>query len=260
MPPPQAATTGGRLQDRIAVVTGGARGVGAEIARLFVAEGARVALFDILDDEGEATAARLGEAALYQHCDVSREADWASALQAVLDWGGRLDVLVNNAAVLHLDWLEHTSAADYERLFRVNELGVFLGVRSAIAPMRAAGGGSIVNLSTVDAALPSPLTVAYSATKFAVEGITRVAALELRADNIRVNAVNAGFGSKHLVAEATGGFQLPPAVIEAHDKPDEISAGARTVLFLACDDSSIVTGASLAADNGYAAGMPLPTR
>ncbi len=250
----------GRLQDRIAVVTGAARGVGAEISRLFVAEGARVALFDILDDEGKAVAGGLGEAALYRHCDVSREEDWAAAMDAVLDWGGRLDVLVNNAAVLHLDWLENTTAADYERLFRVNELGVVLGVRSAIAPMRAAGGGSIVNVSTVDAAMPSPLTVAYSATKFAVEGITRVAALELRADKIRVNAVNAGLGSVELVVEATGGFRPPQAVIDAHDRPEEIAAGARTVLFLASDDSSIVTGASLAADNGYAAGMPLPTR
>ena len=250
----------GRLQDRIAVVTGAARGVGAEIARLFVAEGARVALFDILDDAGKAVAGALGEAALYRHCDVSREEDWATAMDAVLDWGGRLDVCVNNAAVLHLDWIENTTAADYERLFRTNELGVFLGVRSAIEPMRKAGGGSIVNISTVDAAMPSPLTVAYSATKFAVEGITRVAALELRADKIRVNAVNAGFGSKELVAEATGGFRPPQAVIDAHDKPDDISAGARTVLFLASDDSSIVTGASLAADSGYAAGMPLPTR
>lgn len=257
MPP---ATTPGRLQDRIAIVTGAARGVGAEIARLFVSEGARVALFDILDDEGEATAVTLGEAALYRHCDVSREADWAAAMSSVLEWGGRLDVLVNNAAVLHLDWLENTTAADYERLFRVNELGVFLGVRSAIAPMREAGGGSIVNISTVDAAMPSPLTVAYSATKFAVEGITRVAALELRNDKIRVNAVNAGFGSKELVMEATGSFRPPRAVIEAHDQPEEISAGARTVLFLASDDSSIVTGASLAADHGYTAGMPLPTR
>ena len=250
----------GRLEGRIAIVTGAARGVGAEIARLFVAEGARVALFDILDDAGKAVAGELGDATLYQHCDVSREQDWTTAMDAVLDWGGRLDVLVNNAAVLHLDLIADTSAADYERVFRVNELGVFLGVRSAIEPMRAAGGGSIVNISTVDAAMPSPLTVAYSATKFAVEGITRVAALELRADKIRVNAVNAGFGSKELLVDATGGFRPPQPVIDAHDKPEEISAGARTVLFLASDDSSIVTGASLAADNGYTAGMPLPTR
>lgn len=250
----------GRLEGRIAIVTGAARGVGAEIARLFVAEGARVALFDILDDAGKAVAGELGEAALYWHCDVSREEDWTAAMDAVLDWGGRLDVLVNNAAVLHLDWIADTTAADYERVFRVNELGVFLGVRSAIEPMRAAGGGSIVNMSTIDAALPSPLTVAYSATKFAVEGITRVAALELRADKIRVNAVNAGFGSKELVIDSTGGFRPSQAVIDAHDEPEKIAAGVRTVLFLASDESSIVTGASLAADDGFAAGMPLPTR
>ncbi len=249
-----------RLEGRTAIVTGAARGVGAEIARLFVAEGAQVALLDILDDAGKAVASELGEAALYRHCDVSREDDWTGAMQAVLDWGGRLDVLVNNAAVLHLDWIADTTAADYERVFRVNELGVFLGVRSAIEPMRAVGGGSIVNISTVDAALPSPLTVAYSATKFAVEGITRVAALELRADKIRVNAVNAGFGSKELVVDATGSFRPPQAVIDAHDDPEKISAGARTVLFLASDESSIVTGASLAADNGFTAGMPLPAR
>lgn len=248
----------GRLDDKVAIVTGAARGVGEQIARLFVAEGARVALFDILDAAGELVAKDLGEAALYQHCDVSREDDWENAMDAVQRWAGRLDVLVNNAAVLHLDWIANTSAADYERIFRVNELGTFLGVRSAIAPMRAVGGGSIVNVSTVDAALPSPTTAAYSASKFAVEGITRVAALELKEHGIRVNAVNAGFGSKELVAEATGGFEVSQPVLDAHDQPDEIRAGARTILFLACEDSSIVTGAILAADDGYTAGLPLP--
>jgi 3alpha(or 20beta)-hydroxysteroid dehydrogenase len=248
----------GRLDGKVAIVTGAARGVGEQIARLFVAEGARVALFDILDVPGQLVAKDLGDAAHYQHCDVSREDDWRQAMDAVLEWAGRLDVLVNNAAVLHLDWITNTSAADYERVFRVNELGTFLGVRAAIEPMRAVGGGSIVNLSTVDAALPSPATVAYSATKFAVEGITRVAALELKEHGIRVNAVNAGFGSKELVMEATGGFEVPKAAIDAHDRPEDMRAGARTVLFLASEESSIVTGASLAADHGYTAGIPLP--
>lgn len=247
----------GRLDDRVAIVTGGARGLGECIAHLFSEEGARVALFDIRDDLGKAVAKDIGESAIYQHCDVSREEDWAAGMEAVLAWGGRLDVLVNNAAVLHLDWIENTTAADYERVFRVNELGVFLGVRSAIAPMRAAGAGSIVNISTVDAALPSPVTAAYSGTKFAVEGITRVAALELREHNIRVNGVNAGFGSKELVVEASGAFAVPQAVIDAHDRREDMLAGARTVLFLACDESSIITGTHLAADGGYTAGMTL---
>ncbi len=248
----------GRLDGKVAIVTGAARGLGECISRLFADEGARVALFDILDDLGAAVAVDIGGSAIYQHCDVSREEDWAAGMEAALAWGGRLDVLVNNAAVLHLDWIENTTAADYERMFRVNELGVFLGVRSAIAPMRAAGAGSIVNISSVDAALPSPATAAYSGTKFAVEGITRVAALELRADNIRVNGVNAGFGSAAMVVEASGGFVVPQAVIDAHDSQEDMLAGARTVLFLASDDSSIITGAHLAADGGYTAGMPLP--
>ena len=250
----------GRLADRVAIVTGGARGLGEQIARLFAAEGARVAVFDIRDEEGEALARSLGESVMYQHCDVSQERDWKAAIAAVLGWADRLDILVNNAALLHLDWLENTSAEDYERLFRVNELGVFLGVRFAIAPMRASGGGSIVNISTVDAAQPSPATAAYSGTKYAIEGITRVAALELAKDGIRVNGVNAGFGGKGLLADASGGFVVSDEVMDAHENPDDLAAGARAVLFLASDESSIVTGTHLAADHGYTAGKALPQR
>ncbi len=246
----------GRLTGKVAIVTGAARGLGEQIARLFAEEGARVALFDIRDQEGSAVAKDIGESALYQHCDVALEHDWEVAIEAVLAWSGHLDILVNNAALLHLDWIENTSAEDYERLFRVNELGVFLGVRSAIAPMRTAGGGSIVNISSVDAAQPSPATAAYSGTKFAIEGITRVAALELGADHIRVNGVNAGFGGKQLLTEASGGFVVPDAVMDSHDNQDDLVAGARTVLFLASDESSIITGTHLAADHGYTAGKP----
>jgi 3alpha(or 20beta)-hydroxysteroid dehydrogenase len=247
-----------RLEGKVAIVTGGARGVGEQIARMFAEEGAQVAILDILDDRGSALAAELGSAAAFVHCDVGDERQWADAMTRVLDRFGRLDVLVNNAAVLHLDWIADTTAADYDRVYRVNELGTFLGVKHAIAPMRAAGGGSIVNVSTVDASLPSPLTVAYSSTKFAVEGITRVAALELKPFHIRVNVINAGFGSRDLVVEATGSFPVPQPVVDAHDHPEAMVDGARTVLWLASDDSSIVTGAVLCADNGFAAGMPLP--
>lgn len=249
-----------RLDGKVAIVTGAARGLGEQIARCFAAEGARVALLDILDEEGAAVAEDIGESALYRHCDVGLEADWESAIEAVLAWAGRLDVLVNNAALLHLDSIENTRAEDYERLFRVNELGVFLGVRSAIAPMRAAGGGSIVNISSVDAAQPSPATAAYSGTKYAIEGITRVAALELAADGIRVNGINAGFGSKHLLSDASGSFVVPDAVAEAHENPDHLRAGAGVVLFLASDESSIITGTHVAADDGYTAGKLLPPR
>jgi 3alpha(or 20beta)-hydroxysteroid dehydrogenase len=249
-----------RLAGKVAIVTGGARGVGEQIARLFVDEGARVAILDVLDGPGAAVAEELGDAATFVHCDVGEEPQWTEAMAAVLDTFGRLDVLVNNAAVLHLDWIADTSADAYDRVYRVNELGTFLGVKHAIAPMREAGGGSIVNVSTIDASLPSPLTVAYSATKFAVEGITRVAALELKQFGIRVNVINAGFGNRDLVTEATGSFPVPKGVVDAHDNVQGMIDGARTVLWLASDESSIVTGAVLCADNGFAAGMPLPTR
>jgi 3alpha(or 20beta)-hydroxysteroid dehydrogenase len=249
-----------RLGGKVAIITGAARGLGEQVARLFAEEGARVALLDLRDAQGRAAAQDIGESALYRHCDVALERDWQAAIEDVLAWAGRLDVLVNNAAVLHLDSIENTRAEDYERLFRVNELGVFLGVRSAIAPMRAAGGGSIVNISSVDAAQPSPATAAYSGTKYAIEGITRVAALELAADGIRVNGVNAGFGSKELLMDASGGFVVPDSVIEAHENPDDLLAGARAVLFLASDESSIITGTHVAADHGYTAGKALPPR
>ncbi len=247
-----------RLAGKVAIVTGGARGVGEQIVRLFVEEGARVAILDVLDGPGETIVEELGDAATYVHCDVSQEQQWTDAMATVLDRFGRLDVLVNNAAVLHLDWIANTTADAYDRVYRVNELGTFLGVKHAIAPMREAGGGSIVNISTIDASLPSPLTVAYSATKFAVEGITRVAALELKHYGIRVNVINAGFGNKDLVTEATGSFPVPQRAVDAHDDVRGMVEGARTVLWLASDESSIVTGAVLCADNGFAAGMPLP--
>ena len=247
-----------RLEGKVAIVTGAARGVGERIARLFVEEGAQVAVLDVLDERGAALAEELGSAATYVHCDVGEEPQWTDAMATVLDTFGHLDVLVNNAAVLHLDWIANTSAEEYDRVYRVNELGTFLGVKHAIAPMRASGGGSIVNVSTIDASLPSPLTVAYSSTKFAVEGITRVAALELKQFGIRVNVINAGFGNKDLVVEATGSFPVPKGVVDAHDNEQGMVDGARTVLWLASDESSIVTGAVLCADNGFAAGMPLP--
>jgi 3alpha(or 20beta)-hydroxysteroid dehydrogenase len=248
----------GRLDGKVAIVTGSARGLGERITRLFVEEGAHVALLDVRDEKGAALAEQLGGAATYVHCDVGDEPQWTEAIATVLDTFGRLDVLVNNAAVLHLDWIADTSAADYDRVYRVNELGTFLGVKHAIGPMRQAGGGSIVNISTIDASLPSPLTVAYSSTKFAVEGITRVAALELKQFGIRVNVINAGFGSKELVVEASGSFPVPQAAVDAHDNDQGMIDGARTVLWLASDESTIVTGAVLCADNGFAAGMPLP--
>jgi 3alpha(or 20beta)-hydroxysteroid dehydrogenase len=169
---------------------------------------------------------------------------------------GRLDILVNNAGILHLESLENTTVEDYIRVFQVNELGVFLGVRTAIRAMKGHGGGSIVNISSVDAVFPSPNTGAYSASKYAIEGITRVAALELRPDNIRVNAVAAGYGSASMLRDATGTVKAS----RSEDGPDHFERrrlGAKAVMFLASDDSAFVTGAVIPVDNGKTAGESL---
>src|SRR4051812_18580065 len=160
---------GVRLAGKVAIVTGAARGSGAAIAGRIVAEGGRVIVADLLDERGHDVVEQLGTAARYVHCDVTSEVDWASVVGEADTLGG-LHVLVNNAALLHLASIEETSEADYRRIFEVNELGTFLGIRAAIAPMRAAGGGSIVNISSIDGVYVTPGTSAYSASKFAVRG------------------------------------------------------------------------------------------
>ena len=254
---------GDRLMGKTAIVTGGARGSGAEIAQRFAAEGADVVIADVLDEPGRATAESIGSAARYVHCDVTSEDDW-SALVGSLD---SVNVLVNNAAVLVLRSIADTTVADYRRVFEVNELGTFLGIRSVIEPMRAAGGGSIVNISSIDGVFATPGTAAYAGSKFAVRGLTKTAALELGPLHIRVNAVCPAAGNMEMVTNA-----LPPdfdfqAVMEAGGGDREhFPIGRRgnmrdvadAALFLASDESGFVTGTDLVVDGGISAGMIIP--
>ena len=240
-----------------ALVVAGGSGIGADAARKLAADGYRVGVMSS-SGKGEELGNELG--GLGFTGSNLEPADLQAFADAAMERFGRIDGVVNGAGHGPKGEVLEISDDDWHTGMEVYLLNVVRMTRIVTPIMLAQGGGSIVNISTIDAAMPSPLTVAYSATKFAVEGITRVAALELRADKIRVNVVNAGFGSKDLVIDATGRFRAPQAVIDAHDHPEQISAGARTVLFLASDDSSIVTGATLAADNGFTAGMPLPTR
>jgi 3alpha(or 20beta)-hydroxysteroid dehydrogenase len=168
-----------RLNGKVAIVTGAARGTGEATARLLAAEGARVVVADVNDDVGEATAKALGDGALYVHLDVTSEDDWARAVETTLGELGRVDVLVNNAGVLHLAALPDTALADYERVVRVNQTGVFLGMRAVSTPMIEAKTGSIVNISSIDGLQGHTGAVAYCASKWAVRGMTRTAALEL---------------------------------------------------------------------------------
>jgi 3alpha(or 20beta)-hydroxysteroid dehydrogenase len=261
-----------RLVDKVAVVTGAARGSGAVIAGRFVAEGARVIVADVLDDRGAETVAALGAAARYVHCDVTRDDDWARLIADTIDAFGALHVLVNNAAVLHLAGIADTTTADYRRVFEVNELGTFLGIRAAIDPMRAAGGGSIVNISSIDGLFVTPGTAAYAASKFAVRGLTKTAALELGRFGIRVNAVCPAAGNMEMVLEA-----LPPGFdfgarrdrtagdsgrADPHASPlqrrGRMDDVADAVVFLASDESGFVSGTDLVVDGAISAGMIIP--
>jgi 3alpha(or 20beta)-hydroxysteroid dehydrogenase len=250
----------GRLEGRVAVVTGAARGTGQATARLMVEEGARVVLGDVLDERGEAAAAALGEAAAYVHLDVTRERDWEAALALAEERFGPLTTLVNNAAVLHIAPIAQTSVDDYLRVTRVNELGTFLGIRAAIEPMQRAGGGSIVNVGSIDGHFVSPGTSAYAASKFAVRGLTKVAALELGRLGIRVNCINPMAGNFEMVEPF-----LPPgvdreAVRRAHGPVPVGRSGeprdvAQAVVFLASDESGFFHGADFDLDGGATAGM-----
>ena len=256
----------GRLDGKVAIVTGAARGTGEAIARLLVEEGAKVLLGDILDDRGKPVADSLGDAARYLHLDIANEHDWEDAVELTLREFGSLTTLVNNAAILHVAPIAETSADEYMRVVRVNELGTFLGVRSAIEPMKAAGGGSIINIGSIDAWHAAPGTVAYAASKFAVRGITKVAALELGRFGIRVNAINPAAGNPEMVqpflpegldlkklSRGRRAFGTTPI-----GRRGEMIDVARAVVFLASDESSFFSGADFPLDGGVTAGMIIP--
>ncbi len=245
-----------RLEGRVALITGGARGQGEAEARLFAAEGARVVIADVLDEAGAKVAAELGDAARYQHLDVTDEAAWDEAVARTLEAFGRLDVLVNNAGIARAGPLETTSLADYMDVVQVNQVGVFLGMRAAVDPMRRAGGGSIVNISSNAGLEGVEGVVGYVASKWAVRGMTKTAALELGRYGIRVNSVHPGGVDTPMLAgpqlakvdkDAAFASQPLPRV----GQPIEI---ARLVLFLASDESSYCTGGEFAADGGRMAG------
>lgn len=246
----------GRLHGKVALVTGAARGQGEAVVRAFVAEGARVLAGDIADDGGKALAEELGDAVRFRHLDVGSEEDWAAAVAEAVDAFGHLDVLVNNAGVLHFSALTDTTLADFERVIRVNQTGTFLGMRAVVPAMRAAGGGSIVNTSSIEGVSAAPTLVAYTASKFAIRGMTKVAALELGEFGIRVNSVHPGMIDTLMVQDAAGGIEMDlewigrKLALRRVGKPAEIAA---LVLFLAGDESSYCTGAEFVADGGATA-------
>jgi 3alpha(or 20beta)-hydroxysteroid dehydrogenase len=245
-----------RLKGKVAIITGGARGQGAAEASLFVEEGASVVITDVLDDLGQSLASTLGPSAVFLHQDVGNESEWEAIVRMTVDHFGRLDILVNNAAILHLAALEDTSLADFERVTRVNQFGTFLGMRTAVGPMRHGGGGSIINVSSVDGIVGMNGVAAYAASKFAVRGLTRVGALELGKYGIRVNSLHPGGVDTPMGTPAEATATEKNAFFAHHPiarvgQPREL---AQVALFLASDDSSYCTGAEFVADGGQIAG------
>jgi 3alpha(or 20beta)-hydroxysteroid dehydrogenase len=245
----------GRLDGKVAIITGAARGQGEAEARLFVREGARVVVADVLDDEGKQVAADLGDAATYVHLDVSKESGWADALDAAASFGP-LNVLLNNAAILRPAAIVDTSLDDYLAVVNVNQVGTFLGMRAAIAPMKEAGGGSIINVSSIDGMGSKNGLISYTATKFAIRGMTKTAALELGRFGIRVNSIHPGgintmMGNPTGIAEELLNTAFASRAIPRVGRPEEVAAMA---LFLASDESSYCTGAEFLVDGGWLAG------
>ena len=254
----------GRLEGKVALISGAARGIGEADARLFVEEGARVVLGDVLDPEGERVASELGDRASYLHLDVSDPSSWDAAVAHARERFGRLDVLVNNAGILRFSRIEDTSIEEYEAVIKVNQVGAFLGMKAALPALREAGGGSIVNISSTAGLEALHGMVSYCASKFAVRGMTKVAALEFGDANIRVNSVHPGGTNTALLtgagsdAPADEAFE-PPQPLKRIADPSEI---AEMVLWLASDASSFCTGAEFVVDGGLTAGspfVPVPT-
>ncbi|MEU7907121.1 glucose 1-dehydrogenase [Actinoplanes sp. NPDC049118] len=249
----------GRLDGKVALITGGARGMGKSHARHFVAEGARVVIGDVLDDRGRAVADGIGEQrSRFVHHDVTSEADWAVAVDTALEAFGRLDVLVNNAGILRHAPIADMAPADFRQVLDVNLVGCWLGIRQAVKPMTAAGGGSIVNVSSIEGFVGAAGLSAYSASKFGVRGITKSAAQELGRFGIRVNSVHPGGVMTSMAVTAAQSFvDVDPAgflkslPIARFAEPVEIS---RLVAFLASDESSYTTGAEFLADGGLLSG------
>ena len=249
----------GRLDGKVALISGGARGQGATETRLFVREGARVVFGDILDAEGrqvEADIRAAGGAATYVHLNVTNEADWRAAVTTAVNQYGKLDVLVNNAGILLRGRIEETSEDDWDRIMAVNVKGVFLGTKHAIPAMRQAVGGSIINISSTAGLVGSPgETAAYTATKGAVRLFTKATAIQHARDNIRCNSVHPGPIATDMIKEmlenqAQWEQRLRRLPMGRVGRPEDIAYG---VLYLASDEASFVTGSELVIDGGTTA-------
>ena len=247
-----------RVAGKVALISGAAGGIGAASAWLLAKEGAAVMIADILEEQGQATAIRIGEAggrAQFIRLDVTDAEEWRWALKHTVDNFGRLDILVNNAGVSHRTGVEDTTTEAWDRVMNVNVKGVFLGTQVAVPEMRKAGGGSVINISSIYGLVGSPVSASYHASKGAVRIFTKSAAVQYANEKIRVNSVHPGYVDSPM----TQTFHSIPEVwrervgktpLGRMGTPEDIAAG---VLYLASDESSFVTGSELVIDGGMTA-------
>ena len=244
----------GLLAGKVVIITGGARGLGASAARLVVARGGKVVIADLLEDDGTKLAAELGEGARFAPLNVTDAAGWQRVVEFTASEFGSVTGLVNNAGVSTGQFIEHEPVDHFRSVLEINLVGVFLGMQAVIAPMRAAGGGSIVNISSAAGLMGLALTAGYGASKWGVRGLSKVAAVELGTDRIRVNSVHPGMTYTPMTAEigiqqGEGGYPNTP--MGRVGEADEI-AGA--IAYLLSDDAAYTTGAEIAVDGGWTAG------
>ena len=244
-----------RLQDKVAIITGAARGMGASEARIFANEGAKVILADIQVEDGNRVTQEITDAggqALFVEMDVSSQADWDRTIETAISNFGKINILVNNAGIIERDSLEETTEETWDKIMAVNAKGVFLGTKAVIPHMRAAGGGSIVNISSISGMI-SVGYPAYNSSKGAIRVFTKCAAVELARDNIRVNSIHPGtiWTSMSTYKRAfTREERAKTIPMQRVAEPEEIAYPA---LFLASDESSYMTGSELVIDGGATA-------
>jgi 3alpha(or 20beta)-hydroxysteroid dehydrogenase len=234
-----------RLDGKRALITGAASGIGAATARRFVEEGAMVVVADVAEEDGRSLAEELG--ATFERLDVRDESAWVAAV----DRSGGLDVLVNNAAIVELGGVDEMDEASFRRLLDVNTVGVFLGMRTVVPSMRARGGGSIVNISSIAGLVGNPYSIGYAASKWAVRGMTKSAAVALAQDGIRVNSVHPGVIRTPMSASVELSKTSGLSLLARLGEPVEV---ANVIVHLASDESSFTTGAEHVVDGGTTAG------
>ncbi len=245
-----------RLQGKVALITGAAAGMGAATARRFAREGAQVVLADVLDEEGRQVADAIGRDAVFQHLDVTDEAGWQAAVEVTTSRFGGLDILVNNAGISGSAYVDVLETPAWHKVMAVNATGVFLGMKSAVPAMRARGGGSIVNLSSISGFVGQHrIHLSYNASKGAVRIMTKSAAVQFGRDKIRVNSVHPGWMPPMRTSGATADPALRAEMMKRIPlgRSGEVDEVANAVLFLASDEASYITGTELVVDGGFLA-------